>query len=260
MFSSPQPSLSRASKPLWILCCTAAPDHSNRSVLHSLLWPATLTAGAWALNGSLTLALCCHFSLLFSNVLWSSCLGLSIVVLQHHFLKPQLGGMGKGLTDGYEEGLGPPGWSQYLLYVQSQARWYTCPPAPWFFLLGPLSHWPQWWCVWYGINNIKSSFPFFSVTRTQQCRLLAVSGFHCLSLQTSMSKGKKMYIRIIKMRLNYLKVNQHKIATSLKRYMKFYWSREQADATASFGSRLEFFSKSALKEIYYIFNGHGGEK
>lgn len=42
--------------------------------------------------------------------------------------------------------------------------------------------------------------------------------------------------------------------------MKFYGNREQADATASFGSRLEFCSKSALKEIYYIFKGHGGEK
>lgn len=67
--------------------CSAQP---SLALHHSLS-----SAGAWALNGSAELV---PLLSLFSNIPWSSCLGLGIAVLQHHILKPQLKGMGKGLT------------------------------------------------------------------------------------------------------------------------------------------------------------------
>lgn len=63
------------------------------------------------------------------------------------------------------------------------------------------------------------------------------------------------------MRFNYLEVNQHRIATSFKIYVKFYLNREQADATASFGSRLlNFLANLHTKRSITYLKGDGGEK
>lgn len=63
------------------------------------------------------------------------------------------------------------------------------------------------------------------------------------------------------MRLDYLKVNQHKIAASFKMYFKFYWNREQTDAAAFFGSRLlNFLANLQTKRSTTYFKGDGGEK
>lgn len=152
MFSSPQPSLSRASRPLRILCHTAVLECSNSSVLHSLLsrcHHSLGSAGAWALNGPAELGSVLHLlSLLFSNFPWSSSLGLGIAVLQHHILKPQLGGMGKGLMV-VKEGLGPPDWSPYCLSPWGESgKMVHFPSCSLAFPAGTTLITAMMWVVW----------------------------------------------------------------------------------------------------------------